>query len=152
MGDFSVKLKIAGTVAGRPISYQYTYTLPDVVDAVEDNDVVTGAGASRATLNTDASVLSRRGLHDYSAADFVAAYNRTVGAEPILNVFGATDQLSVPLRYGVPVVLHHSHDWDAAFLSDASTGVIDQDILNVSTAASGAPAQVNILALLKLVS
>lgn len=130
MGTFTVQLTVTGQSAGQPISFSNTYTLSSIEDLVKDGGEAY-AGETITTVN-GSNVSAKRGAHAYVGARFVIAMNETRGAEAFITLNGNGDSLSLNMPTSVPIMVHHSDDYDSAFMYDGTTaGAPDQDVENV---------------------
>lgn len=123
MADFTITTTITGSVNGRALSIEHTYTVDDVVDVIED--VMTcRKGVGVATFNTSGQ---GRGYHIQNAPKFVCIAPQANG-NGILNITltggaGVTTDVSGT----VPLVFHHGEDWNGSANGDALTTIPDPD-------------------------
>lgn len=121
MATFTLKMTIAGTVAGRAINYTKTTTLTGIEAVVTDRDICdSNGGVSSLVLGSGS-----RGESGYAAAAFAMVTNTTSGGL----MMSEDDTLSLALHAlpGIPVLYWQSYDYDACLYSDTSTGSPNTD-------------------------
>lgn len=130
MATFTIKTTITGTVGGRSIDVSNTYTVPDVIQVVEEADEMPDrylASGDYVTMNAQANI-ERRGLMQHSGpALYAVQVGNPGGLMRLGHGFGVSDMAFSVHLGGIPTVFHYSDQFQGHVGQDGGPSIPDPD-------------------------